>query len=516
VIAALALALAAEGVSYVDASLELNEDLLGHEFVDVDGDGAPELVLAVKLRRGGRELRLHRIAGVRVEPEPYVRVPVLRDVLAYGFADVRAEPGRELLFLTRGGVHSYSTTREGLRDNVARLIESELIYDVPDARALPFWRYVLPGEGGDIVLVPSFLGLELWGPPPHGEAGAGYVRRCTLGSRSTSFRRLGGDEERRGEARVDLEGNLGLLYHDSFQDDPTPDPIDFLGDSRAVRAPALADVDGDGRLDLVTWQSSKLSLHLDRGQGIPAEPTRVEESPEYLQGKGDGGDTELSLVDLDGDGDLDLLVELRSGGDGFENAEYTLMPLIHEDGRMFPKEPSQLLRFEAAVLRVEVVDIDGDGRPDLAVRQFELPDMLETVKGLEFELTYLLYLGEEGPRPFGRKPALRRAERFDEDSVAAAAANRDLSMDCDGDGTPDLVEVDLAGYVAIRRLKLESGFFSGESWELDEAPWKRFEVRGDIESLEVLDLNGDGLGDIVSSGDRTLAILLSMDPRRRR
>ena len=65
------------------------------------------------------------------------------------------------------------------------------------------------------------------------------------------------------------------------------------------------------------------------------------------------------------------------------------------------------------------------------------------------------------------------------------------------------------GRIAIHRLRKESGFFSGDSWSLDEGPWKRFETRGSISSLEVLDLNGDGLGDVVSAGGSRLTVLLS-------
>ena len=91
-----------------------------------------------------------------------------------------------------------------------------------------------------------------------------------------------------------------------------------------------------------------------------------------------------------------------------------------------------------------------------------------------------------------------------------------LTMDCDGDGLADLVEVDLDGRVGIRRLRRRSSFFGGTSWSLERAHWKRFETGGSIRSLDVRDLNGDGLGDVVSAGERRLTILLSLRPGRRR
>ena len=47
-------------------------------------------------------------------------------------------------------------------------------------------------------------------------------------------------------------------------------------------------------------------------------------------------------------------------------------------------------------------------------------------------------------------------------------------MDCSGDGIADLVEVDLAGNLAVRRLRKESSFFGGDTWKLDEG---RYAVR---------------------------------------
>ena len=87
--------------------------------------------------------------------------------------------------------------------------------------------------------------------------------------------------------------------------------------------------------------------------------------------------------------------------------------------------------------------------------------------------------------------------------------NRELTLDCSGDGIADLVEVDLKGNVSIRRLRKESGFFSGTSWTMDDSYWKKYSAKGSIISLKVEDLNGDGLGDIVSPSRSVLTIYLS-------
>ena len=61
----------------------------------------------------------------------------------------------------------------------------------------------------------------------------------------------------------------------------------------------------------------------------------------------------------------------------------------------------------------------------------------------------------------------------------------------------------------MRRLLVSKSFFGGESWEIEATPWRRFPTTGNIEEVEVRDLNGDGLADVVSETGSALTILLS-------
>jgi hypothetical protein len=309
----------------------------------------------------------------------------------------------------------------------------------------------------------------------------------------------------------------GLLLPDSASD-----TSDLLELEQAYGAPALLDVDGDGHVDLLMLENNELAVHLADSTGaIPISPTRIESLPDYLRTDGEDDDEDRSITirfaDLDGDGDQDILARDEIDPDGFENGRFSLRILLNDGERLLPDKPQQILRFEAAELRVHVTDVDGDGRPDLAIRKFELPSFLDVVTGLEFTLTHLLFLGEKkGSRPFERKPALKQGQTFDETTLQEAIKNRELSMDCDGDGVADLVEIDLEGRIAIRRLKLEDGFFSGPTWSIEESPWLRFDAYGSVNSIEVRDLNHDGLGDIISAGSETATILLSRASGRKR
>ena len=523
-----------ELVHHVDASIETEGELLGGRFLDVDLDGRRELCLAVA-SGGERELRFHRVESHRIDPEPYRTVIVKKDVIAYAFADMREEPGNELLMMGRSGFYSYSLEKAGYRGNFAPLVRGEMLFDVGDPKRLREWRFVLESRWGDRLLVPGREGVSIWGragsasgAAVSGVAGEGAA--LALGSFPAEKLGTGSglsrpEEERRRERRREREretrvtvGSSGVrIQHAADRDTlllsgEDGGSLELLSSGRSYGAPALADVDRDGSVDLVFVGDRELRIHLAHEGGFAAEPERVEPFPSYLDR--DGIPPTLYLGDLDGDGDSDLVAQVRAEEGGFKNVENTLLCLLNDGTALLPEKPHQLLRFKAGYLRVELADVDGDGRLDLALRKFELPGMVEAVSGLEFTLTHLVYLGQEKATPFARKPMLRQSRVYDETSFGDILANRELEMDCDGDGIADLVEVDLKGRIAIRRLKKSSGFFGGGSWSIEEAPWKRFEVFGNIESVRVRDVNGDGIGDVVSLGESSMTVLLSRRRRR--
>ena len=501
--------------SYVDASVRVDGTLLDWTFVDVDEDGRDELALSARNPRGDRELHLHRVRDTSVEPEPYVTIPVLDDIVAWTFADVRADlEGKELVLLTRQGAWSFDPRRKGYRGNIARLCEVQLLYDVPSPRALPYWLYVLDGAapGCDRLLLPERDGFAAFGPDPRAAEGdlpwtaLSHYRRAsgwTPPDPNDNSRRRREAEREGEERRARFSLTVGERIAPFLGDGASFSVVD---DDYRIQAPALVDVNGDGTRDMLLLDGERLNVFIAGADGLPEKPTRVEELPGYLEH--DGERAALRIVDVDGDGDEDVLGIWSEDVDGFENAQWRIYVMRSTADRLLPEKPTQVLRFEAAELRVSVTDVDGDGRPDLAIRRFELPSMLETVTGLEFTYGHLIYLGDRRGT-FERKPALKQESVFDEDSVKTVLANRELRMDCSGDGIADLVEVNLKGELGVRRVVKESSFFGGTTWQIDDGYWKQYASRGSVSSLTVRDLNGDNLGDIISASDSTLTIYLS-------
>ncbi len=123
-------------------------------------------------------------------------------------------------------------------------------------------------------------------------------------------------------------------------------------------APALGDVDGDGDLDLFIGEASGV-LNFYRNDGTVREPRFVLVSDEF-EGIDVGRRSTPTLADLDGDGDLDLLIGSDDRG---------VLLYRNEGTRTAPRwvhDPAFVLDMPPLTAPV-LADLDGDGRLDLVV-----------------------------------------------------------------------------------------------------------------------------------------------------
>ena len=525
-------------VGFTAVTIRVEGQLLDTRFADMDGDGRRDLITAVMARRPGlparREIRIHAQdadGSFPLQPTRVITVP--DDVVVYGFADLRDEPGRELFLMTRSGIHSLSPQIEGLRDNLRRLATCDLLYQVPSTRSLASWSYVLEQPGAhDLILVPGAAGLSVWGPAARG---GGAMAGATGGAATGTTGSDGGAGERAADDYVEL-ANIGGGTDGGFSV-KSPGAVQvsaggirgsidsgrnrglFLEDAPAAYAallqaemhtdaPALADVDGDGRKDIVFFDGKTLRIHLAK-PGFSATPSRVEPVPAWLD-PGDG-DLILHLRDLDGDGDVDAYARVSPDQDGLEHATFTYFVMKNDGKRVFPEEPQQVLRFEANGTDSELTDVDADGRLDLVVTKYELPSLTDLAGGFKLTRSALVYFAGDD-EPFERKPAIKDEQLFTIDSLQDALVDRHISGDFSGDGLADLVEVDLTGRVVIRRVTTERHFFGGDEWKVEEAPWKRLDLGSSLSGLQLEDVNGDGLGDLINPGPDSLTLMLSHRP----
>lgn len=508
-----------EPVSFVPITINVDGQVLDSRFVDMNDDGRLDLLVVVLAESPGeksrREIRIFPMNDKDSYPMvPETVVGVYDDVILWGCGDVRSEPGLELLFMTHSGVWSYSPTLPSYRDNIRRLATFELVYQMPDPRDLPGWRYVIDRPGRDLLLLPGATGLALWGPaegPAQGSAAPDatddYMSLAEFGGGDTaqlfSVKSPGAVRASAGGLKVSIDaGSSKSLFLGKA-------PAAFaamLQSDIKYRAPALVDVNGDGLQDMLLYRESKLAVYVADEHGLPARPTRTEALPAYLDKE--DSDLVLRLHDLDGDGDIDVLAWLSPDVDGIKQRVFNYFVMLNDGTRLFPEQPDQVLRFKGSGSESELTDVDNDGRPDLVITKYELPELTDVLTGFRFHRSAYVYFAAD-KQPFDRKPALRDEQSFDIESLQDALVRRRISADLSGDGIADLVEVDLSGRVAIRRLTKESGFFGGTDWVIEDHAWKRFDLGADVSSLEIIDLNGDGIADLANPFARGISLMLS-------
>lgn len=229
--------------------------------------------------------------------------------------------------------------------------------------------------------------------------------------------------------------------------------FDPLGIQAAKRAD-FADLDGDGDLDAVVGGSFG-SLSLLESTGTSSEPALMERvgtrSP--FGGTRVGSDRHPDLVDLDGDGDLDVVSGDYSGRLGvFENTGTPREPaLVGRARTLGPLEGFDVGIFSTPTL----ADLDGDGDSDAVVGEgFGGLQTFENT-GSSSALAFTEQLGSENPF----------------DGIVISYLSIPSLADVDGDGDFDVVVGE--GYGRVVFLRSSNRIF-GDGFEAgDASAWSK-------------------------------------------
>ncbi len=219
----------------------------------------------------------------------------------------------------------------------------------------------------------------------------------------------------------------------------TPDPRDFLWLSDAKRPGyfidaskthlprdkedaqgiALADLEGDGDLDMVVAnQTPPNRLLLNDGTGHFKDATDRMEQKTPLESR------EVHVFDANADGKPDILFfNLTSNNQGWDKDPQTRLLVNDGNGRFTDKTDAQLPKHKFSSWGGTVTDFNGDGKPDLIVSAIDVPGF----KGLQVKAWQ-----NDGSGKFTDVTA---------DVMPKKTVGRSWSMatgDLDGDGRPDI------------------------------------------------------------------------------
>lgn len=434
----------------------------GIGIADVDGDGAADLVVSTEAAyivwddrsllavvRGGGD-------GTFAAPSTTTAIAageslVLEDLDGDGDLDAVVGAGALAVFEARGdgtfvaALESPQLIASGQPPTVATWLSLADLDDdgIDDA------VFQSTNDPGNLIGVAHGLGGGLFGPPAAYDAG---------GSDAPVL------------ADVDADGVLDVVAVNVIS--AAPDtvsvlaglgggvfgaPIAYPVGAETARRVAAADLDADSALDLVVTTDAQVSLLFGLGDGTFAAPVALATPT---------GVDALAVGDQDGDGVPDLVVGSRDTGIG--PAQYLAIAHGNGDGTFAPWDlVTPQLQFPADIA---LADLDGDGLGDLVVAYAYL-----TSEAIE---VFLAGPGGFTGTLFGDELS------FDLTRVRVA--------DVDGDGELDVVAssgVDLWADVAVF-----AGLGDGTL-----APPRRF-VAGQVSTVVVHDVNGDGAPDLVALG----------------
>jgi hypothetical protein len=457
----LLLAAAATAPRFQVQSLMVEGEVASVAAADFDGDGRKDLLAVYKTGLPPYQKRSFAIFWNRngvFAPRPDLTLSVDEaEACAFDIGAVGLGPADDLLLMTPRGVSAKSFPgRVGATPR--KLAERATLFHQPINGELPRVRLVhdLAGPNSHDLLVPSLGSLAI-------------------------FRRSGDRFDKAAEIEVDMEVSGGPKRNEGIE----------------VRYgfPALhvVDADGDGLRDVIATQEDRVAIYR-QGPGFSFRPQpdfSRDFSVRTAADHRERGTSATTLVaDLDGDGFVDLIVR-KQVFEGVTSARSTSYVFFgRKDG--FSQKPAEILESEGVSLfQTQLVDLNGDGRPDLIVpyTNFGVFALIRMLTAKTAKVDFQIFPFDARSRKFTPEPISDRELKFriplsgDSDLQAIS-----MTADVTGDGKPDLIfgssDEQLDIYPALGR------------GEFATSPAETVEVRASG-VLEAVDLDGKGRSDLI-------------------
>ncbi|MEX0964501.1 MAG: hypothetical protein WDZ52_10740 [Pseudohongiellaceae bacterium] len=473
-------------------------------FEDLNGDGLKDIVHGSYQSGIGRELHVyHQRANGSFSPTAQ-RIEIKSEIIAIGFAELRPDPGMEMLLFSSSGVFSLSSAQEGYGGNIKQLLEWDLIAAVPDLERVQFISGIqdIDNDGEIDLLLPGDGVYGLF----KGRGNEVFELLSTFGTDNESLPVAQRGRANTGlDARIAINAEEGLVielsaesnaYFDGFVEQwgSTLEPARSLLRAESWMATALlAQLNDDSLADIAYINEGadglgQLNIHFQDAE------TGFNETPHWSGSIDTRGD--IRLVDVDNDKLVDLL---RITG---QSNDYTVYLYRNRNGTFDLKTPDQVMRFSGYDVRVNIISLLQDSAPVMNVSYYTIP-VVDAIRNASINRTLLIYGSEnsESNQFFNRRPDSRLDESFSAANVRGLSEQMSLQYDIDGDGRNDAIYVTDNGTLAAKRI--------GEDLSIESEPfWEYISTRSVFE-FQVMDLNQDAKPDLLLRHATSTTILVA-------
>jgi hypothetical protein len=478
-----------------------NWDSLATE--DMNGDGLKDLVFSHFDQRSGREIHIHHQTsngGFSALPQ---RIEVKTEIIAVGFADLRSDPGTELLLFANAGVFSLSSMIEGYAENLKPLLEWELIATVPDLERVSFLlsNTDINNDGYVDLLLPGrdSYGVFIGGA---NETFQLLSQISTANEQSNSaIRRERGISTNLGiSAEEGVSIKLSIETKTPYQDfieqwDKSDEDIEtLLRTENWMQNAVLSRLNDDDLLDILYLNVGsdglgQLNIHY---QNPSSGFNEVADWTGSIDVRG-----EVELADVNGDNLTDV-IRVSSDGNDADARFY-----INEGGQFDLEKPSQIMRFSGYDVRLDFVKLTEDALPILSVNYYTIP-VVGAIRNASLNRVQLLFDHnlEDPDQVFNRRPDASIEETFSAANVRGLSEQLSLRHDVDGDGRNDGLYITEDGYIAAK--KMDSSLLIA-----DEAFWEYVAPKSVFE-FKIVKLNEDDLPDLILTHGNSSTVLVAL------
>ncbi len=453
---------AASPPEYIKQTLNLPGPIINLAVEDLDGDGLKDIVAVCLYKPKGKAPErcfsvFYQRKGIGFKSTPDTSWVLDPEAVVYDIGDVQRNGRKAIVYLRPDGLYAYLPNNHKYNFRPALLVRAQgTIFNHPDPLDLPRWPLVLDGQGRTegFLLVPGITRLFIYQAAP-GYRPAGSV---PLAIRTTF------SEDVMDPGRITVSNKVPYVSAVPFE-------------SRS-----LQDL-------LITWEDSA-DVYFRRKPGFSGYPN-VRFRPGLMKVKNEMiNNAVVRPIDLKGDGTYDFVVTKMTGG--LSQARSLVFVYERNPGGGFPAKPTQTIVTEG-VIGPEFLDMNGDGRKDMILPTVKmgLSNLINMVTSREVKMTLGIYLqGRDGRFP--DRPTKEKLVSFQLD-LAHIGKNPKPVM-AFGKFTKG------PGYgLAVAAKKDRVSLYMPDRYSfLTDFPDLNLDVPAPTE-LKAVDLNGDGIDDLVMS-----------------